>query len=95
METLENESDGSWLVSEKIIQKINKINSWYEHWQGDVWLKAKVERPDLIQDLFESSDAIDREYDRYKAKKATWDDIEKRLVAYFGCWQKIAEAYPR
>lgn len=90
-----NTDAGLPLVSDEIARLIKVVNDLHQDCcQSDkIWNKAEVERPSLTKAIFEASDKIDEEYDRYKAKRSTWADIDKRIDDYFKTWEALHDAY--
>ena len=82
-------------MADMIIEKVKETDLQYSEWQGDIWMKIKVDRPKLANKVHEMKEEIDNEYARYKKNKSSKTLIEKRILDYKNIWKEVSALFPR
>jgi len=77
-------------ASEHIQKIMDRVDHWYDAYQGKVWDKAKSERPSLVKAILSNMDRIDEEFGRWKIGKSSWSDVHKRISDYGDSWRKLS-----
>lgn len=77
-----------------ITERLAIINKWYDSWTREKWFEVKSYAPDLTAKVHKRLTEIDTAFEKFKAGKKTWAQVEGKIDAYAESWREISIAFP-